>query len=134
MIILYLLIIIISAIPLWITIRYVWLEERIRRHGNATTGTVTYVQTNRYPRGPATDRVYVRYDSRISGQYHTAFFVSKHGKYRSGQAVPVKYLHEKPDKIVVEKERGYWIMLVFTILLMLFVFFAVYKIDEMIKG
>lgn len=133
MIILYILIIVIGAIPLWITIRYIRLEERIRRHGISTTGTVTNIHTKRYSRGPVSDRVHVRYDG-LSGQFHTASFVAKHGKYRSGRSVPVKYLPEKPDKIIVEANRGYWIMLVFTILLMIFIFFAVYKIDEMVKG
>ncbi|WP_298717112.1 DUF3592 domain-containing protein [Chitinophaga sp.] len=133
MIILYILLIVIGAIPLWITVRYIRLEERIRLHGISTTGTITNIKTTRYSRGPVSDRVHVRYDG-LSGQGHTASFVSKHGKYRSGRTVPVKYLPEKPDKIIVEAKRGYWSMLVFTILLMLFIIFAVYKIDEMLKG
>ena len=60
--------------------------------------------------------------------------MTKHNKYRIGQTIPVKYLPEKPDKIIVSEKREYWLMLIFSFLLMLFIFFAVYKIDEMLKA
>lgn len=131
MIILYIIIILIGTIPLWKTVRYMILEEKIRKEGISTTGIVAHIHTTRYQRGPATDRVHVRYNSVIHGQYHTANFVASHNKYRTGQSIPVKYLPEKPDKIIVAKTRGYWLMLIFSIVLLLFVFFAVYKIDQM---
>ncbi len=134
MTILYIIIILIAAIPLWKTIRFVLLEEKIRKEGISTSGVVTHIHTTRMRRGPTTDRVHTRYSSIIAGQYHEANFVTTHKKYHIGQTVPVKYLPEKPDKIVVAQKRGYWIMLIFSILILLFMFFAVYKIDEMVKA
>lgn len=134
MVFLFILIILIGTLPLLKTVRYIRLEERIRRNGISTSGIVTSIKTTRYQRGPATDRVHVRYGSIIPGQYHTADFVAKYGKYRTGDSVPVKYLPEKTDKIVVAEKRGYWLMLIFSIALLLFVFFAVYKIHEMVKA
>jgi len=134
MIILYILIILIGTIPLWKTIRFIQLEEKIRKEGISTYGTVTHIHTTRYQRGPATDRVHTRYSSILPGQYYEANFVAKHNQYRIGQSIPVKYLPGKTDKIIVSPKRGYWLMLIFSTLLLLFVFFAVYKIDEMVKA
>ncbi|SDE35032.1 DUF3592 domain-containing protein [Niabella drilacis] len=134
MIILYIIMILIAMLPLWKTIRFIRLEERIRREGISTTGIVIHIHTTRYQRGPATDRVHTRYQSIIPGQYHEANFVTKHQKYQVGQTIPVKYIPEQPDKIVVALRRGYWLMLIFSIVLLLFVFFAIYKINEMVKA
>ena len=133
MILLYIFIIVVGAIPLWKTIRYIRLEEKIRKEGISTFGTVTAIRTIRYRRGPATDRVHIRYSSILPGYYHEADFVSKYNQYRIGQSVPVKYLPERTDKIIVSSKRGYWFMLIFSILLLLFVFFAVYQIAEMMR-
>lgn len=132
MIIIYIVMILLGALPLWITIRFVLLEERIRKQGVSTTGTVTNIRSIRRYKGPTTDRVHVRYNSIIPGQYHEANFVTTYKKYRISQTIPVKYLSEKPDKIVVAEKRGYWVMLIFTILIALFVIFAVFRIEEMV--
>lgn len=130
----YILIIIIGAIPFWKTIRFIRLEEKIRKEGISTSGIVTHIHTTRYQRGPATDRVHTRYSSVLAGQYYEASFVAKHNKFRVGQSISVKYLPGKTDKIIVSPKRGYWIMLIFSVVLLLFVFFAVNKIDEMVKS
>ncbi|MGX5817069.1 DUF3592 domain-containing protein [Chitinophaga lutea] len=131
MIIVYILMLVIGAIPLWRTIRYIRLEERIRKTGIRTSGTVTHIHTTRHSKGPATDRVHVRYSGTLAGQYHEASFVAKYGQYRRGQSVPVRYLPEHPDKIVVAEKRGYWLMLGFSIAIILFVCFAIFKIAAM---
>lgn len=132
MIILYIIIILLGALPFWKTIRFVRLEEKIRKDGISTSGVVTHIHTTRRFRGPTIDRVHTRYDSLTAGQYHEANFVTTHRKYRIGQSIPVKYFPGKPDKIVVAEKRGYWPMLIFSIVILAFVFFAVYKIDEMV--
>ncbi len=124
--------IIIGVLPLLITIRYVLLEEKIRKSGISTTGIVTSIKTTRMSKGPTSDRVHTRYNSIFAGHYHEASFVTAHRKYRVGQSIPVKYLSEKPDKIVVADKRGYWPMLIFSILLFVFVVFAAYKIYGML--
>ena len=126
-------IILIGAFPLWKTIRYVLLEEKIRKSGISTTGIVTAIHTTRYHKGPTTDRVHTRYNSNITGQYHEANFVTAHRKYHVGQSIPVKYLPGKPGKIVVADKRGYWPMLIFSVLLFVFIVYAGFKIYEMLK-
>lgn len=134
MIILYIVIILIGAFPLFKTIRYILLEEKIRKTGISTMGVVIHVHTTRYSKGPAIDRVHTRYNSNIAGQYHEAHFTATYNKYRVGQSIPVKYLPQSPDKIVVAEKRGYWSMLILTVLVFAFVVFAVYKINEMMPG
>ena len=132
MTIVYVIIILLAAFPLWKTIRYARLEEKIRKEGISTSGVVTYIHTNRYHRGPATDRVHTTYGSIISGEYHKAIFTAAHRKYQVGQSIPITYLPAKPDKIVVGPKPGYWPMLIFSVALLLFAIFAVYKINEMV--
>lgn len=133
MIILYILLIVLGIYPLWKTIRFILLEEKIRKEGISTTGVVTHIHTTRRFKGPTTDQVFVSYSCIKSGQGHKSEFVTNHNKYRSGQSIPLKYLPEKTDKIIVAPKRGYWGMLIFSILIFFFVLFAVYKIDEMLK-
>ncbi len=134
MLIVYILLIALGALPLWITIRYVLLEEKIRRHGISTSGVITHIHVKSVYRGPTTDRVHVRYDNIIPGHYNETSFVAKHNKYSKGQEVPVKYLPEKPDKIIVAEKREYWVMLFFSVAILLFVIFASYKINEMVNA
>ncbi len=135
MIIIYILLIVFAALPLLKTIRYIRLEERIRKIGVSSTAVVTNIVTSRYSRNAAkTDRMQVQYQCRVHGQFHDASFTEFHGKYKMGDHVPVLYLPEQPSKIVVSKKRGYWLSLIFSILILLFMVFAVYKIDEMVQS
>ena len=133
MIIVYVITILLAAFPLWKTIRYIRLEEKIRREGISTSGVVTYIHTTRLPRNLLTDRVHTRFASNISGGYHEASFASDHKRYRVGQSITVRYLPGKPDKIVVAEKRGYWPMLIFSIILLLFAIFGMYKINETVN-
>ncbi|WP_114790515.1 hypothetical protein U0035_18925 [Niabella yanshanensis] len=102
--------------------------------GIAASGLVINIHPVGHYKGPTTDRVHVRYNSIIPGRCHETNFLTTYGRYRIGQTVPVKYIPEQPDKIVVALTRGCWLLLNFTTLLFLFVLFAIYKIDEMVKG
>lgn len=132
MIFLYLLILITGLIPLWKTIRLIRLEEKIRKNGLSTTGIVSSIQTKKIYRGPTACRVYVSYMNTHNGQRQEASFITRPHTYQPGQSIALQYLPEKPDKIIVSPKRAYWPMLLFSLLLALFVCFAVYKIDRML--
>jgi hypothetical protein len=134
MILLYIIIILLGIIPLWKTISFILLEEKIRKDGISTTGIVSDIQTKKFHKGPTTCRIYIRYNSIIAGQYQEASFVTSPHKYKRGQSISLKYLPEYPDKIIVAAKRGYWSMLVFSILIALFVVFAMFKIDGMLNN
>lgn len=130
MILLYIIIILLGIIPLWKTISFILLEEKIRKDGISTTGIVSHIHTLKSTKGPARCRVHIRYNSNIIGHYKEASFVTSSHKYKREQSVSLKYLPEKPDKIIVSPKREYWTMLVFSILIAVFVVFAVYKIEN----
>ncbi len=133
MIILYILLIMLSAFPLWKTVRYIIKEKRIKQHGINASGVVTHIHTTAMRRGPTVDQVHIEYGSIIQGHFHKSSITAKHKKYKHGETVPVMYLPDEPSKIVVDGRQGYWQMLIFSILIFLFVIFAVYKIDEMVN-
>ena len=133
MIIFYILLIMLAAFPLWKTVRYIIKEKRIRQHGINARGVVTHIHTTAMRHGPTVDQVHIEYASIIHGQFHKTSITAKYKKYKHGETVPVMYLPQEPSKIVVDGKQGYWQMLIFSILIFLFVIFAVYKIDEMIK-
>ncbi len=133
MIIIYVLLLILAALPLWKTFRYIQKEKRIRQHGINASGVVTHIHTTAMRRGPTVDQVQIEYASNIHGHFHKSSITATHKKFKHGESVPVKYLPEDPSKILVDGGQGYWPMLIFSILIFLFVIFAVYKIDEMVK-
>ncbi len=133
MIIIYILLLMLAALPLWKTFRYILKEKRIKQHGISASGIVTHIHTTAMRRGPTVDQVHIEYGSIIHGHFHKSSITAKHKKFRHGESVPVKYLPEEPSKILVAGGQGYWPMLIFSILIFLFVIFAVYKIDEMVK-
>ena len=133
MIILYMLLIMLAAFPLWKTVRYIIKEKRIRQQGIKAFGVVTHIHTTAMRRGPTVDQVHIEYASIIHGHFHKSSITAKHKKFKHGESVPLMYLPEEPSKIVVDGGQGYWPMLIFSILIFLFVIFAVYKIDEMVK-
>ncbi len=133
MIIIYIFLIMLAAFPLWKTVRYILKENRIKQHGITASGVVTHIHATAMRRGATVDQVEIEYASNIHGHFHKESITAKHKKYRHGETVPVKYLPEEPSKVVVDGGQGYWPMLIFSILIFLFVIFAAYKIDEMVK-
>ena len=133
MTILYILLIVLSAFPLWKIIRYITKENRIKKNGLNVLGVVTHIHTSAMRSGPTVDQVHIEYASIITGHFHKSSITAKHNKFKHGENLTVKYLPEEPSKIVVGKGQEYLPMLIFSILIFLFVIFAVYKIDEMVK-
>ena len=134
MLIIYILLLLLAAFPLWKTVRYIIKEKRIRQHGIKTLGLVTHIHTTAMRRGPTVDQVHIEFASIIHGHFHKSSITAKHKKFKQGETVPVMYLPEEPSKIVVYGKEGHWPMLIFAILIFLFVIFAIYKIDDMVKS
>lgn len=134
MLIIYILLLTVAAFPLWKTVRYILKEKRIRQYGINTLGVVTHIHTTAMRRGPTVDQVHIEFASIIHGHFHKSSITAKYKKFKQGERVPVKYLPEEPSKIVVDGKEGYWPMLLFSMLIFLFVIFAIYKIDDMVKS
>lgn len=70
-----------------------------------------------------------------AGACYIATTSSKPNRYKIGDNVAVMYLPDKPaDYIIGNVKEGYWTLFVFSVLLLLFAVFAVYKINEMMMA
>ena len=133
MIILYILLIIVGALPMIVFLLKRQRYYRILRQGTKTTAQVTEAKRIRY-RGNAThDRVFFSYLPAGAGQYMQGDFITRIGKHRRGDLVDIYYLPGNPQKNAVPGSKGELGMFVFTVLIFLFVVFACYKIHEEVK-
>ncbi|MBL0355697.1 MAG: DUF3592 domain-containing protein [Chitinophagaceae bacterium] len=105
----------------------------IQQHGIKTNAVVTNVVTQRHSKG-TTDLVSMQYKDLATGQLYPAKASTQQNQYRPGDSMPLSYLPANPAKYSFDKGQRYWFVLVFCILLLLFMIFAAYKINEMGQG
>lgn len=133
MIIFYILLILLSAFPLGLTIWRIRSDAYIRKTGIHTSGNITSISTVRL-KSSLTDIISIEYKDRTTGRTYTGKASSKAGKYKRSDTMGVAYLPNNPARYTItDTGRGYIVMLIFCILVFLFVLFAVYKIDGMVK-
>lgn len=134
MIIFYILLILAGAFPLGLTIWRIRRDAIIRKTGIHTSGYITSIRTVRL-KSSLTDIISIEYKDRATGRSYTGKTSSKAGKYKRSDLISVAYLPANPAKYAItESGRGYTAMLIFCILVFLFVLFAVYKIDGMVRS
>jgi len=80
------------------------------------------------------DMLTLEYKDRVTGNPYKGKATVAPGKYNIGDTMAVVYLPDKPAKYAIDTNKAYWAVLTFAIILFLFVLFAVYKIDEMVKS
>ncbi|MGX5820254.1 hypothetical protein ACWKWU_18815 [Chitinophaga lutea] len=126
-IVFFVLLVALAAVPLTVTfVRWRRLQH-IRSRGVRTSGFVVEVHTVPVKRGRPIDSLHVEFEGNYA-RVHAPV-----GKYKAGDKVRVYYLPEEPYNIVIEGGLGYGTLLVFFLLLFLFVCFAVYKLEEMVR-
>lgn len=134
MIIIYIVLILLSAFPLVLTIWRMRKTAHIKKTGVHCNGTVTSIRTVRL-KNTLIDMVQIEYRDRATGQTYFAKASSSRGKYNRGQPIGIAYLPDQPSKYALtETKGGFTAVLIFCIIVFLFVIFAVYKIDEMVKA
>lgn len=134
MILFYILLILLSAFPLGLTIWRMRRDIHIRKTGIHTSGYITSIRTVRL-KSSLTDVIYIEYKDRATGQTYTGKTSSKEGKYKRSDKLGVAYLPSNPARYAItETGSGYTAMLIFCLIFFLFVLFAVYKIDEMVRS
>ena len=126
--------IVLAAFPLVLTIIRMRRSAHVKKYGIHVSGRVANIHTIRMSRGGAMDVLTIEYKERANGRAHYAKATVNQGKYRIGDPLPVAYLERKPHKYAIGLKTGYVAILIFCIILFLFVLFAVYKINEMLKG
>ena len=134
MFIIYILIIVLAAFPLLITIIRIRRQRNIRQNGIRTIARITATTGIRMYKSSAIDRLSLQHRNIITDEVYYTTSYAKQGKYKVGDTVPVTYMQGKPQKIVMEGGATHWPAFGFSILLLLFVVFAIFKIHEMVEA
>ena len=132
MIAIYISLIALAAFPLVLTIRRMHVAKKIKKKGTPTTGVINHINSIRTGRG-AIDILTLEYKDTVTGQAYKAKATVSPYKYKIGDTMEIVYLPDKPSKYAIDSKGGYLGILIFCIILFLFVLFAVYKIDEMVR-
>ena len=133
MIYIYIALILLAAFPLLLTIWRMRRTARIKKLGIHCNGTITSIRSIRI-KNTYIDSLTIEYRDRRTGQPFQAKATSARGKYNRGDPMGIAYLPDQPSKYALtDTKGGFTFMLVFCIIIFLFVIFAVYKIDEMVK-
>ena len=134
MTILYIALIVLAAFPLILTIWRMRVAATIKKNGVHTNSVVTNINRIRLPKGGSMDMLTLEYKDRATGMPYKGKATVAPGKYKIGDTMAVVYLPNKPAKYAIDTNKAYWAVLIFAIILFLFVLFAVYKINEMVKS
>ncbi|MEI9808364.1 MAG: DUF3592 domain-containing protein [Bacteroidota bacterium] len=132
MIWIYIFLIALAAFPLLLTIQRMRRAAHIKKNGVHVNAIVRQIKTLRTSKSTM-DILILEYKERATGRPYNAKATVTHQKFKTGDSVPVAYLPDKPSKYAIDLKSAYWVVLIFCILLFLFVLFAVYKINEMVK-
>jgi hypothetical protein len=134
MIAIYISLIALAAFPLVLTIWRMQVAAKIKKNGVHTNGVVKHINRIRMGRGGSMDILTLEYKDGATGKPYNGKATVTPDKYKIGDAMAVVYLAEKPSKYAIDTKKAYWAVLIFCIILFLFVLFAVYKIDEMVRS
>lgn len=126
--------IVLAAFPLALTIWRMRVASTIKKNGVPATAIVTRINTIRTGKGGSMDILTLEYRDHATNQVHKGKATVSTGKYKTGDAMPVVYLRDKPSKYAINTNKAYWAVLIFCIILFLFVVFAVYKLNEMVES
>jgi len=134
MTLIYIGLILLAAFPLVLTIWRMRVAATIKKNGVHTNSIVTNIRRIRLPKGGSMDMLTLEYKDRATDMPYKGKATVAPGKYNIGDTMAVVYLPDKPAKYAIDTNKAYWAVLTFAIILFLFVLFAVYKIDEMVKS
>ena len=125
--------ILLAAFPMLLTIWRMRRTALIRKNGIHCNGNINSIRTIRM-KSSYLDLLTIEYRDRATGRTFPAKATTSQGKYKRGDLIGIAYLPAQPSKYALtDTKGGFTFMLVFCIIIFLFVIFAVYKIDEMVK-
>jgi len=105
----------------------------IKKTGIRTNGHISAIRTIRV-KSSQVDLLTIVYKDRATGQPYTAKATTQVKKFKVGDMMEIAYLPSKPTRYAItDTKGGYTFLLVFCIIIFLFVLFAVYKINDMVK-
>ena len=129
----YIFMILLSAFPVLLTSWRMRRAAMIKKNGIHTDAIVTKVKSIRLRHSPI-DILTLEYKDRATGQSFYGKATVHYMRNKPGDRITVAYLPDKPATYAVaDTKKGFTGILIFTIILFLFMLFAVYKIDEMVR-
>lgn len=129
----YIFMILLAAFPAVLTIWRMRRAEMVKKNGIHTDAIVTKVNSIRLRHTPI-DILTLEYKDRATGQCFYGKATVHYMRNKIGDRITVAYLPDKPATyMVADTKKGFTGILIFSILLFLFMLFAVYKIDEMVR-
>ena len=133
MIYIYIGMILLAAFPMLLTIWRMRRNASIKKRGIHCNGNITSIRSIRM-KSTYIDMLTIEYRDRATGRTYPAKATASQGKYKRSDMIGIAYLPDQPSKYALtDTKGGFTFMLVFCIIIFLFMIFAVYKIDEMVK-
>ncbi len=133
MVIFYIALVLLGSFPLLITLKRIHKYRVARMRGISSVATVTHIRTQRFVRGLPYDRLTLTYHSLETGRFSSGQAGTVYNKYKIGDRVTIAYEPNTGKVIIPEDIRGFYPMLGFSIVLLLFIIFAIFEISEMVE-
>ena len=103
------------------------------KNGMQTHATVTGIYRINSSKG-SSDSVTFQYQD-TTGQWHAGKISTSVGQYAMGDCIPLKYSPGKPSFYIIKgMQQGQWVLLIFCLLILAFMIFASYKLNEMAES
>ena len=132
MLVLYILLPVIGALPLIITIFKMRRAQRIIKNGITTEAVVVQVNSLGTTIRNKADILVLQYLVKATNQIYQGKASATREQYKVGDKLTITYSKFPPYEMTVKGTNVYIPILVFTILIFLFVLFAMIKIEELI--
>lgn len=131
MILVYIFIIGIPALLVLFTTRRMLKTRKIKQDGIETMAVVSSIKLVKINKS-SFDKIQLRYRDH-TGADHTAQITTMSGKYKRSDVFQLWYLRDNPASYAISgTQQGQWTALIFFILLLAFMIFASFKLDEMV--
>lgn len=126
----------IVGIPALLVLFFARRISRIKaaeKNGQQTQAAVTGIYRLNSSKGTS-DVVTFQYQD-TTGQWHAGKITTGVGQYAIGDSIPLKYSPGKASFYIIKgMEQGQWVLLIFCLLILIFMIFASYKLNEMVES
>lgn len=132
MLYLYILLPLFGALPLIVTLFKMRRARNVTNNGVTTEAVVVQVILWGTTIRNMVDTLILQYKVEATNEIYQGKATASRGHYKVGDKMSIAYLKDPPYNMTVKGANVYIPILIFTILIFLFVIFAMFKIEELI--
>ncbi|OAD91317.1 hypothetical protein A7A78_12470 [Aequorivita soesokkakensis] len=132
MAIIYILLPLFGALPLFITVIKMRNGQRIINNGTKTEAKVVKIIPWRLSFRTRMDTLILQYYVEGNKEIYHGKASAPPWQYKVGDTLSITYLNDNPNKMTVKGANVYIPILVFTVLIFLFMIFATFQIEELV--